>query len=120
MLNNLTEQTSQTMERLASMHKDQKMIELEDNFNCVKILAEVNQTIPEMKKTINDMFIEGLSSGITLMTVHKSKGLQAPKIIILRPDQLPMKETPEEMRVKYVALTRAQEELYFVEPPPKR
>jgi superfamily I DNA/RNA helicase len=53
--------------------------------------------------------------------VHKAKGLEADRVIILLPDKLPLKfprqkewELKQEMNLKYVALTRAKKELIFV------
>lgn len=77
--------------------------------------------------------IEGLFSderaSVWLSTVHRAKGLENPRVFILKPDKLPLtypNQTPEqaqqERHLRYVALTRAQESLYFVgerpAPPP--
>lgn len=69
--------------------------------------------------------IEGLFSdvniGITLCTVHRAKGLEFKRVFIVKPEKLPLTwpgqqdwEAEQEMNLKYVAITRAQEELYFV------
>jgi len=59
--------------------------------------------------------------GVWLSTVHKAKGLEASRVFILRPDKLPLVwrgqqawETEQEMNLKYVAITRALEELVYV------
>jgi ATP-dependent exoDNAse (exonuclease V) beta subunit len=66
---------------------------------------------------------KGLTT-IKFMTGHKSKGLQAPKVWLLRPDLIPhyyslgtpwMEE--EEKRLMYVINTRAQESFYYVDEP---
>ena len=56
-----------------------------------------------------------------LSTVHKAKGLEADRIFLLNPDEMPLKwhnqqewELQQERNIKYVALTRAQSELYFM------
>jgi DNA helicase II / ATP-dependent DNA helicase PcrA len=104
-------------EKLNRMNKEQQLIALEDKVRCLRVLAEVNDSVEGMRQMITTMFVENMSKGITLMTVHKSKGLQAKRTFIIKPEQLPMKKNdPEEMRIKYVAVTRAQEELYFVNP----
>jgi DNA helicase-2/ATP-dependent DNA helicase PcrA len=59
---------------------------------------------------------------VTLSTVHRAKGLEAQRVIILRPDQLPLTvsqewEQVQERNVKYVALTRSRQELIFAENP---
>ena len=71
------------------------------------------------------MEIEGLFSddrpSVILATVHQAKGLEADRVFILYPDNLPMIwenqqpwELKQEMNLKYVALTRAKAELIFV------
>ncbi|MGE3609603.1 MAG: UvrD-helicase domain-containing protein [Bacteriovoracaceae bacterium] len=81
------------------------------------------------------------SKDISLMTIHGSKGLEARHVFILFPDgvnrKFPsevedhfvfnmLKTNPdtypfsEERRLMYVAITRAQQNLYFVSPPRSR
>lgn len=66
-------------------------------------------------------------SPITLCTIHRAKGLENPRVFIIRPDKLPLSyknQTPmqagQEMNLKYVAITRAKEELYFVAHDPSK
>jgi superfamily I DNA/RNA helicase len=69
--------------------------------------------------------IEGLfddnRGAVYLSTVHKAKGLEADRVFILKPERLPLKwagqqawEYEQEMNLKYVAVTRARQELIFV------
>jgi len=55
---------------------------------------------------------------ITLLSVHRAKGLEADQVAILKPDKMPLKwkgqhpwEFEQEMNILYVALTRAKKEL---------
>lgn len=71
---------------------------------------------------IKDLFSDD-ASPVTLSTVHRAKGLENPRVFIIRPDKLPLTRkgmTPAQMvqedNLKYVAVTRAKEELYFVTP----
>ncbi|MCZ2096879.1 MAG: ATP-binding domain-containing protein, partial [Anaerolineae bacterium] len=70
--------------------------------------------------------IEGLfderRSQIRLATVHRTKGLEAERVFILRPDKLPLArpdqqpwQREQELNLKYVALTRAKQSLFFVD-----
>ena len=59
---------------------------------------------------------------IRLATVHRTKGLEAERVFILRPDKLPLArpdqqpwQREQEMNLKYVALTRAKQSLFFVD-----
>lgn len=61
-------------------------------------------------------------AAITLSTVHRAKGLENPRVFIIRPEKLPLvwknqteAQATQEQNLKYVAITRAQSELYFVE-----
>ncbi len=61
------------------------------------------------------------SNAICLSTIHKAKGLEADRVWIIEPEKLPLvtprqtkQQFEEEMRIKYVAITRARRELFFV------
>jgi hypothetical protein len=57
---------------------------------------------------------------VMLSTIHKAKGLEADRVFILRYDLMPhkMAKTPDaiaqEHNLRYIALTRAKRELYFI------
>ena len=60
------------------------------------------------------------ASGTTLATVHKAKGLEAPRVFILNPDGMPSKwarqewQMQQERNLQYVAVTRALETLVYL------
>jgi DNA helicase-2/ATP-dependent DNA helicase PcrA len=75
-----------------------------------------------LRAQIEALFTDEKKPAIMLSTVHKAKGLENPRVFILRPERMPLVwkgQTPDqfeqEMNLKYVAITRAQAELYFVE-----
>jgi ATP-dependent exoDNAse (exonuclease V) beta subunit len=77
-------------------------------------------TCESLAASIQSLFSDE-HSPVILSTIHKAKGLENPRVFIIRPDRLPLvwaKQTPEqfqqELNLKYVAITRAQSELYFV------
>ena len=57
---------------------------------------------------------------VLLSSIHRAKGLEAERVFLLFPDTLPHpKATQEwakaqEFNLKYVALTRAKKDLFFV------
>jgi ATP-dependent exoDNAse (exonuclease V) beta subunit len=59
--------------------------------------------------------------GIVYSTVHKAKGLERDRVFIICPELLPHPrcsgewQHKQEQNLKYVAITRAKKELYFVE-----
>lgn len=76
----------------------------------------------EVRAYVNDLFTDEENGHILLSSVHKAKGLEAERVFILHPEQMPhpMARTKaaqeQEMNLKYVAITRALRELYFVRP----
>lgn len=59
---------------------------------------------------------------IMLSTVHRAKGLENPRVFIIHPEKLPLvwkNQTPaqaqQELNLRYVAITRAQSELFYVQ-----
>lgn len=71
---------------------------------------------------IEKIFTEVIGNYTTLSTVHRIKGGEADRVFILYPQFLPLvwkNQQPwqlhQEMNLRYVALTRAKRELYFVE-----
>lgn len=91
---------------------------LEDKVITLLFISKLSQNIEDLKIKINAIFSDE-SEGIILSTVHKSKGLEADRVFIIRPDQLPMKrvtrawEKQQEDNLTYVAITRARKELIY-------
>lgn len=60
-------------------------------------------------------------TGVNITTIHKAKGLEAKTVYFAFPSLLPSKYATseraiqQEMNLKYVAITRAEENLYYVE-----
>jgi len=113
------------MKRLTAAKKENLIDGLEDKIATIHALAAGAKTSGDITKKVNDIFTQEKSPGVTFCTVHKSKGLEADHIFIMRPDLMPFPKatTPEqlqqEMNLKYVAITRAKDRLTWVEPPPK-
>lgn len=110
--------------------------EMEDNFDNKSKLAIVNmqdmidatisiskgcKTIDDVAEKIDKLFSDDTSSGIILSTAHKSKGLEADNIHIIKPHLMPLKsvtldwEIEQEKNLHYVAITRAKKHLYYIQ-----
>lgn len=97
---------------------------LEDKCKCVEniCLYSVRDTT-HLKGYIDRLFTdENVKNAVMLSTVHKSKGLEANRVIIVMPNDLPLKwrnqkewQYQQEVNLKYVALTRARKELIFLD-----
>lgn len=90
---------------------------LEDKVLTLVFLCRISKDITDLKLKIQALFTEQ-TQGIVLSTVHKSKGLEADRVFIVRPDLLPMKvgkawEYQQEKNLEYVAITRSRLELIY-------
>ena len=107
--------------QLAALRRDNEIIMLEDRVNTIKALADIATSSEQIKKIMANLFTDTKHNGVDLMTCHKSKGLQNKKVYLLRPDLLPHPASKkrawmqaEEKRLKYVTITRAEEEFNYV------
>lgn len=107
--------------RLQAAGKGDKAVNIEDRMDCLIALGSACESTEGIRKKIQEIFAKDVKKGITLMTVHKSKGLETNRVYILHPELMPHPRStdPEaEMNIKWVATTRAKSDLvYVVEPP---
>jgi superfamily I DNA/RNA helicase len=96
-----------------------KIAAIQDKVDCINVLAAGLDTIKELTDNITDMFSDS-AQGTTLATVHKAKGLEAPRVFILNPDLMPSRwatqpwQQEQERNLQYVAVTRALETLVYL------
>ncbi len=97
--------------------------ELKDRFEALRYCYRFGdaETLDDFCAELKTKF-KSSDQGLTLSTVHQAKGLEARRVFILKPENLPLKwegqqdwELRQEMNLRYVALTRATDSLYFVE-----
>lgn len=100
---------------------DEKMVALQDKCDCIRIMADGFQTIDQVISKIEELFKDSKDkNAILLSSVHRSKGLEADKVYIIRPDLLPHPKLVEksmgeqEFNLHYVAITRAIKNLIYV------
>lgn len=99
------------------------VLSFQDKIECLRAFAETTNGIAEMKRKIEFVFSdEQQKNAIQLSTIHKAKGLEADNVFILLPNKLPLTwkdqkewEYQQEINLKYVAITRAKKNLYFVD-----
>ena len=92
-------------------------INLYDKVSTLMFLTKMFNNVPDLKNGISKIFCEKVE-GIMLSSIHKSKGLEANRVFIIRPDLLPMKTSSaaqyaQEMNLKYIAISRARHELIY-------
>jgi superfamily I DNA/RNA helicase len=96
-----------------------KIAAIQDKVDCINVMAAGLDTIAELVKAIEDIFSDS-AQGTTLATVHKAKGLEAPRVFILNPDLMPSRwatqewQQEQERNLQYVAVTRALETLVYL------
>lgn len=122
----LLQKLAQFREREITRHMKKKRIELAmrvvDDTEALEALSSGLATVDELVQRITRIFSDEVK-GVVLSTIHRAKGLEADRVVILRPDLLPhpmaqqLWEIKQEMNLKYVAITRAVRELYIVQGP---
>lgn len=105
----------------AQIKKDSnKILALYDKMDTLKVFSDAVQSVyvSDVIVFIENLFKEG--KGITLSTIHRSKGLEADKVFILAADLMPHPlatkpwEIEQESNIQYVAITRAKNELVYI------
>ena len=100
---------------------DDGMSEQSENIDNFQDICKKYKTIPlllEYLSELNKSMSLNISDKVKLMTIHKSKGLEFPVVFIigcsdgLLPHFKSM-DINDEKRLMYVAITRAEKELYF-------
>lgn len=91
-------------------------VAFQDKVDVLVFLSKLSNDVSDLKEKIGKVFPEDGNSGIVLMTIHKSKGLEADRVFIIRPDLIPLPglngwEYEQEKNLEYVAYTRAKNEL---------
>ena len=97
----------------------------QDKMDCLIQLADNSNQIGELRGVIQKLFADFTEDGkpndaVVLGTVHRTKGLEADRVFILRPDLIPHPmakqrwEQEQERNLAYVSVTRSKRELYFV------
>lgn len=97
-------------------------ISVQDKIACIEAVSENLTTVDEVMDRLNTLFSDTRNgNAVTLSTVHKAKGLEADNVFILLPEFLPFLrkdqqqwEIEQEYNLKYVAITRAKKNLYYV------
>lgn len=83
---------------------------LADRVECIRIFLTHGETLGDAMAYAQHLF--NSRGPIKLMTVHKSKGLEFPHVLIL--DENLIGDKAQDPNIRYVAITRAQETLTYV------
>lgn len=119
----LREWEAQQVQYLAGEDADEAAVEaIRDRCAAVRACHKACRpsSLDALKGYIKGLFTDDRPS-VLLSTVHRAKGLENRRVLILRPDKLPFVwsgqqewQYQQELNLKYVAITRAQEELVWL------
>jgi len=111
--------------RLMAKGKEDQAGALMDKLETINIfieqLPEDDRTIDRLIANIEGMFTDNNKGLLTLCTIHKAKGQEWNKVFLLDRHLMPSKyarqkwQQEQEANCAYVAVTRAKQELYFIE-----
>jgi len=119
MLDELTKYIDMQVYRLEKTGKLGKAAMLRDQLETIEAIADGCPTVDSVNRKITDIFSDD-KAGVRFASVHRSKGLEAERTVILRPELMPHpmaqgdQAMESEFNVKYVSLTRSKSEMYFV------
>lgn len=128
----LMEHQERETSKLRMRQKESQAVAVEDRVRCLNVLIdrclsldpECADIVAAVCGEIDKLFGDNVGSNvIRLMSVHKSKGLEFPRVFWLQTGEPKWIrkdwEKCQELNLNYVACTRAQSELYLVPMSPK-
>jgi superfamily I DNA/RNA helicase len=101
-------------------NRDSKLINIIDKADTIKALCYTAINVRDLYCIIDRIFTDTKKKGITLSTIHRCKGLENERIIIIYPHLLPHPMAKQEWEMKqeenllYVAITRTQDTLIML------
>jgi DNA helicase II / ATP-dependent DNA helicase PcrA len=101
------------------------LIALSDKTECIRSLSDGAKSIRDIEERITAIFKDDEKNGILLSSIHKAKGLEAKRVWIREPRLMPYPcksewQMKQEYNLKYVAITRAIDQLNFAKDTPRR
>ena len=106
--------------KLEAAGKEDRIQNLHDRCDTLEALCEGARDLGELRSNIGKIFNDVQRQGIILSSVHRAKGDEADRVFILNRELMPHPlakaewQQKQEENIKYVALTRAKEELVYV------
>ena len=120
-LNALLDRLSNWEEEIcATIRSAIKQEQIREQGEAIRLMAAHAYDVDSLIAEIQRLFCDGDTKGVTLSTIHASKGLQWKRVWCIRNDLLPhpMAETEEEKAQEdnawFVMVTRAEDELHFI------
>ena len=102
----------ETLYKISFLDQDQKIKEILDKYDTMLVFAEDATSIDDMTNKISSLFSDDVG-GIVCSSAHRSKGLEAKRVALIRPDLMPhpaaksQESKKQEINSAYVASTRS-------------
>lgn len=115
----MTEYVMAEVEKLEAANKFGPAATLLDQMETIVALSGGITYVYELLYRVETIFTDTVE-GVTLSSVHRAKGTEADRVMILHPDLLPHPSAKsnaqklQEQNLKYVAITRARKHLMWV------
>lgn len=110
--------SEQRKENAKKSPSEQRLTALADRRDCIVCFTDglpSSASPDEVVRKIESVFTDNRESvGIRLSSIHKAKGLEAKRVFILQPPMFSSRTDKQESNLRYVAITRAIEELIYV------
>lgn len=104
-----------------NVNEHETVLRFTERIEIISILGKVvGNNVDKLINYIQEIFLDDDIKGITLSTIHKSKGLEAKRVFVICRELLPSPyakqehEKIQEQNLEYVMITRAQEELIYI------
>ena len=120
----LKEWATREKDRLAAGEDEPDQAKLDaisDRLECALAFAEDAESVQQVVRRVDEIFTDSERPGAKLSSIHKAKGLEASRVYWLQPGGLRGRRSREadwewqqELNLRYVAITRAIDELVIV------
>lgn len=120
---NLSEHFTKEADKLIREKKENVLASLEDKIATINVFIENlphGSSVNDLIASIERLFVDDGRGTLLLCSIHKAKGLEWPRVFILDPHLMPSKyatqpwQQEQETNLQYVAITRAKQELYYI------
>jgi len=127
-IDKLDEWKAKEVRKILDKDPEESTHKIDEKHECVMVFVRCSgaSTVPALIEVIDKMFSDdNVRKAVRLSTIHKSKGLEAKRVLMLDSWLLPSKyakkewQKEQENNLCYVAITRAQETLAYVQTPKK-
>ncbi len=116
----LSDYVEKECSKLIAVNKGTRAQTLQDQMETLIALADGCNSVSDVRVRIQKIFTDEQAS-VTFSSIHRSKGDESNRVFIMRPDLLPHPlakqpwEQAQESNLRYVAITRSKDQLYFVQ-----